>query len=228
MTKRILTLMLAMALVVAISGVASADIITNVVRSNGSSGSQSPIGVFDGSTAPLATEAGGLKDGNLVFSDRLYTWSSIPAEYEGSEYIRTFNTDKDWGTLNVTYTVTTSQDAIVWLTIDDRILTVLGKAQQTVVDEVVAAFAPAGTYIDTGIDIDIYETPPWDTHRPMSIFSALIGAGTYDFGSMDSGLNFYTIGAKTIGANVVPAPSAIFLGSIGIGFVTWLRRRRTI
>jgi len=27
---------------------------------------------------------------------------------------------------------------------------------------------------------------------------------------------------------VVPLPSSVIIGSIGVGFVTWLRRRRTI
>jgi hypothetical protein len=202
MTKKILTLVLVLAFCLTVSANA-ADIITSVVRSNGVSGDRAPIGAYDGSTAPLATEEGGLKDGNMIYSDRTYPWSGIPEEYTGTEYVRTFNSDKNGGTVNVTYEVTTSQYAIVWVTVDDRIPAewAVVASQQEAADRVTAAIAPAGTFLDTGIDIYVHENATTD--RSMSVFAAELPAGTYVFGSMDSGKNYYSIGAIAAEA---PAP----------------------
>jgi hypothetical protein len=197
MTKRLLLLL---ALAFCLTVPLNAQIITSVVRSNGVSGDRDPIGAYDGGTAPLPMEEGGLKDGNLVFSDRTYPWSGIPAEYEGTEYIRTFNSDKNGGTVDVTYEVTTSQDAILWITVDDRIPAEWDAggtitSQQDAADRVTAAFAAPGTFADTGIDIYIREKADGSTDRPMSVFAAELPAGTYVFESMDSDRNFYSIGA---------------------------------
>ena len=189
---------LAVGLVVALSGVASASLITGLVRANGQSGNRLPIGMFDGNTHPLATEPGGLKDENLVFSDRIYPWAYTPVELIGAEYIRMFNTDKNPGETDVTYTVTISKPCTVAITVDDRIPaewngggTIL--SQQDAVDRVVAAFAAPGTFQDTDLTVYIRESDTMD--RPMSVFAAVLPAGTYVFGPQPSGKNFYTIAA---------------------------------
>jgi hypothetical protein len=172
----------------------------SVIRSGGVSGDRDPVGAYDGDTQPLATEAGGLKDGNMVFSDRTYPWAGIPAEYEGSEYIRTFNSDKNGGTVDVKYEVTIARDAIVWVTIDDRIPAEWDAggaitSPQDAADYITAASVPAGTFTDTGIDIYVREAADGSNDRPMSVYAAELTAGTYVFTSMDSGKNFYSIGA---------------------------------
>ena len=212
--------LLVMALVVAVSGVASAAIITEVVRENGRSGNRDPIGDFDGSTAPMATEPGGLMDGNVVFSDRTYPWAGIPAEYAGTEYIRTFNSDKSGSENDVTYTVTTSTAAILWITVDDRIPDEWNadgavNSMQDGADWVTALIGPPGTFVDSGIDIYVHENDTTD--RSMSVFVAELPAGTYVFGSMPSNKNYYSIGA-------IPEPATIAL--LGLGGLALLRRKR--
>jgi hypothetical protein len=179
-------------------GVAADPPLLSVVRSGGVSGDRDPVGAYDGNTQPLAS--GGLEDGAVVFSDRTYPWAGIPAEYEGSEYIRTFNSDKNGGTVDVKYEVTIARDAILWVTIDDRIPAEWDAggaiaSPQDAADYITAASLPAGTFADTGIDIYVREAADGSNDRPMSVYAAELPAGTYVFTSMDSGKNFYSIGA---------------------------------
>jgi hypothetical protein len=165
-------------------------VITAVVRANGQAGSRtdaSPLTGFTGSTTPVPMPLYGLMDGTFVFSDRPYPWSNTPAELVGAEYVLTFNTDKNAGETDVTYTVTFSQAATVFVTCDDRIAD-----QQAAVDLVVAAFAQPGQFQNTGLKLYVHENATTD--RPMSVFAADLPAGTYVFGAQDSGNNFYTIG----------------------------------
>jgi hypothetical protein len=169
-----------------IGGTAS-QIISMVVRAGGTSGNRDPVGAFDGNTHVLPTQPGGLKDGNLVYSDRTYPWNQTPAELVGAEYVRIFNTDK--GTPPATYTVTTSRLATIAVAHDDR-----NQPAQAAVDKIVAAFAAPGTFQDTGLDVFIYESASTPA-RPLSVFAADLPAGTYVFATEQSGNTMYIIGA---------------------------------
>ena len=208
-----LKLIVLLALVVAVTGLAQASIITNVVRSSGQVGDRDPIGEYFGDTAPLATEAGGLKDGNLVYSDRTYGWESTPAQLAGAEYVRTFNSDKDGGFVFVTYDVTISVDAILAIAVDDRIPAEWEgcPSQQAAVDLATQAIPYA--FIDSGLNVTIAEGTP----KPMSVYMAEVPAGTYTFGMMPSGKNFYSIGA-------IPEPATLAL--LGLGGLLLRRKRR--
>jgi uncharacterized Zn-binding protein involved in type VI secretion len=169
---------------------AQAPVITAIVRAKGQPGTRtdaSPITTFTDSTTPLFLVAG-LRDGATCFSDRPYPWANTPAELIGADYVLMFNTDKNAGETDVTYTVTLARAATVYLTCDDRIT-----AQQAAVDKVVAAFAQAGQFKNTGLKLYIRESATVD--RPMSVFSGDLPAGTYVFGAQDSTFNFYTIAA---------------------------------
>ena len=163
-----------------------ADIISGLVRSGGASGDRDMIGPYEPNTAPLPTEEGGLKDGNYVFSDRTYPLTGIPAKLEGSQYIRTFNSDKG---KDVNYEITLSQAATMWVTVDDRHDSLQGN-----IDSLTATIGPAGTFVDTLLDVYVREKDDGSRDRPLSVFAAELPAGTYNFGTTP-GNNFYILGA---------------------------------
>jgi len=157
-----------------------------VDRTNGSTGNRDPIGVFDGETDPLPTEAGGMIDGNLVFSDRTYGWAYTPPQIAGADYIRTFNTDKEAAGAGVNYQVVLDETRDVFVTIDNRF-----GDKQGQVDGATAAFAPAGTFQDTGLDVRIGDND-W-----VSVFVARLVPGVYDFAGGGQGNNYHVLGALT-------------------------------
>ncbi|NLH15162.1 MAG: LamG domain-containing protein, partial [Phycisphaerae bacterium] len=187
---------------------AMGQIITSVIRANGQSDTRDPIGTYNGSTAPLPTQNGGLKDGNYIYSDRTYTWINSPTgtlgplntPLIGSEYVRTFNTDKATGETDVTYTVTFSMACTIWITIDDRAWGT--RTPQQAADEITKAFAAPGSFTDTGLDVFVNG----DSNRQLSVFAGTFGPGTYVFGPNNSGNDFYVIGAVPGDPKFNPAP----------------------
>jgi hypothetical protein len=203
-------------LMLAVGSAASAAIITSVDRSGGYSGYRDPIGAYNGEDDPLPMEAGGLEDGNYIFSDRTYYWVNTPEDLIGSEYIRTFNSDKLVPD-TITYTVTTSKAATLFVTVDDRFLTDMGLVLQGIADGIVADFAAPGTFADTGMNLTIRERDDGSQDRPVSVFAAEFDAGTYVFRGSPPRKNFGVYGA-------IPEPTTVVL--LGMGSIALVRRRR--
>jgi thioredoxin len=178
MCKKLILLLIVFGVLVGFSSVASAlPLIGEVLH------------WYDGAAPhpPEATQEGGWTDGNFIFSDRTYTWNLTPAEIEGAEYVRTFNDDADVS--NPAYSVTFPIGAMVLLACDDRY-----DPQQAEVDSIVSAFAESGVFTDTGWDVYVFgdSYPPG---RQLSVFSAVLGPGTYVFGAPSSDHDTYVIGA---------------------------------
>jgi len=207
----------ALALVMLFAGMCPAGIIVSVDRSRGQpatgTANKAPIGVFDQNTDPLL---GIIADGQGVYSDRGFTWLNVPASLANSELVRTFNDDKATSEIMVTYAVTISQAAILAITTDDRIPAEVPEfaSQQEAVDWATSRIGPPGTFVDTGLTVNL----AGDSDRPMSVYATTVAmpAGTYVFGSQPSGKDFYSIIA-------IPEPATLVL--LGLGGLL-LRKRR--
>jgi len=205
MCRKLVLLLIVLGVIAGFSSVASAlPLIGAVDRSGGASGNRPPINPdYDGEEDPLPTQAGGWTVGNYMFSDRDFNWGAVAPQVNHAEQVRTYNSDKD-NRSTVTYTVTFPIGATVLIAVDNRFT-----GQQGYVDSIVVRFAAGGTFTDTGWEVVSNEGTP----RSFSVFSAVLGPGTYVFVGANAGSNnFYVIGAlplPTKARNPIPADDAM-------------------
>lgn len=222
-------LLLVAALLVASAGIAQAALITNVVRTGGNTKTgKPPIGDYNGTTAPLPTEAGGLKDGNMLFSDRVHVWANTPAQVMGAEYVRGFNDDKNMSTFQLSVTV--GAPCLLGLIIDNRVGNE-GSIPSAVADRMLLNpnLTAAGMgwvttmgFTDTGLDIAVDESANQTVDNWCSIYSMFVMPGTYTFYAQNDltnagGRNMYDVGA------MIPEPTTLLL--LGLGGLIASRKR---
>jgi len=208
MSKKVITLLVMVAVITSVAGTAGAALITGVSRGGGS-----------GNSAPqIAPDL--LAEDVPCFVDRPHQYNEIPDFLVGAEYVMVANNDKTVGDYSLTVTV--SQDVTIYLILDNR-LGGTGGGKGTDPD-----LAAAGMnwvidlgFVDTGEDIGIDESGDGDIDQYASIFSKQMSAGSITLGAQNDGggRNMYGV---AVFAPIVTATEPVPADGAMVGD-TWVR-----
>jgi len=187
MCKKFILFVLVFGVIAGTASVASAQIITGLVRT--------------GSTNTAPAIAGPFGEEVPCFTDRTHEYEVLPPELPdlvGAEYIRTANDDKGDSTL--THEVTISQMARIYLILDNR-LGASGGGQGVDPDLSGMPWVATMGFTDTGYDIGIDESADGDIDQWSSLFVNVFSAGTVVLQGSEEGH-----GGNMYGIVVTPPP----------------------
>jgi len=112
----------------------------------------------------------GLQNGVMVYSDRDYTYSTVPNWLQGTTYIKTANDDKNSSAASF-LTFDVNQDVTVYVAYDSRVTTTPSWLE---------------SFTDAGDDLV-------NTDTTLNLFARNSSAGAITLGGSESGISMYTV-----------------------------------
>jgi hypothetical protein len=200
-------LIFVIAVMFALSSVASAAIITDVVRRN--STNDPPV---------IATD---LQEDSLCFVDRTHEYNALPIV--GIDYVKVANNDKTAGAYELD--VTLGSSATLYLVIDNRVggtADIGGNDDWAGVTPDLSSkmtWVTSMGFVDTGYDVGIDEGGNGSIDKWSSVFGKDVSAGTITLLEQNDGgsRNMYGVAA-------IPEPATIAL--LGFGALALIRKKR--